>query len=131
MSEVRDGLYYTQEHEWLRLEDDGTVLLGVTDHAQESMGELVFVEPADAGSVVAVGDPCGVVESVKAAQDVYSPIAGEVAEINDALADAPELVNSEPYDGGWIIRLKPENPADIEALMNADDYGQFVAESEH
>ncbi len=130
MSEVREGIFYTEEHEWLRLEDDGTVVLGVTDHAQESMGELVFVEPFDPGTALAPGDPCGVVESVKAAQDVYSPLAGEIEAVNDELTDSPELVNSEPYDGGWIVRIRPENPSDVEALMGADDYAQFVAESE-
>jgi glycine cleavage system H protein len=130
MSEIPENLKYSREHEWLRLEDDGTVVIGITDHAQESLGELVYVEVPEAGKEFAQGDACVVVESVKAASDVYAPIAGELAGVNERLADEPETVNSEPYGEGWLVRLTPSNPAELEELLDAESYGQFLAESE-
>lgn len=130
MSEVPDNLKYTTDHEWLRLEDDGTVTLGITDHAQQALGELVYVELPEAGRELATGDACAVVESVKAASDVYSPMAGEVITVNDALADTPELVNDGPYADGWLVILRPANPQALDDLMDADAYTRFVAESE-
>lgn len=130
MIEAPDNLKYTEAHEWLRLEEDGTVTLGITDHAQEALGELVFVDVPDAGDSFEVGDACAVVESVKAASDVYCPLAGTVAEANPALGDQPELINSGPYVEGWILRLKPQNPADLEGMLDAEAYQQLVAGAE-
>ena len=101
MSEVPDNLLYTEDHEWLRLDDDGSVTVGISDHAQQALGELVFVEVPEVGDSFSAGDACSVVESVKAASDIYCPLAGEVAAVNAALTDAPELVNSSPYEDGW------------------------------
>lgn len=130
MIEAPDNLKYTEAHEWLRLEEDGTVTLGITDHAQEALGELVFVDVPDAGDSFEVGDACAVVESVKAASDVYCPLAGTVAEANPALGDQPELINSGPYVEGWILRLKPQNPADLKDMLDAEAYQQLVARAE-
>ena len=130
MSEIPDDRKYSRDHEWVRLEDDGSVLIGITDHAQQALGELVYVEGPEAGQSFAQGDACTVVESVKAASDVYAPVAGELVEINVALADEPELVNQDPYENGWLIRLSPAAPAELEELLDADAYARFVAESE-
>ena len=130
MSEVPAGYMYTSEHEWLRLEDDGAVTVGITDHAQEALGELVFVEAPEQGASFAVGDACAVVESVKAASDIYCPVAGEVIEINEALEDQPELVNSSPYEQGWVFRLKPDDASALESLMNPEDYKRCLEELE-
>ena len=130
MSDVPQELRYSRDHEWVRLEDDGSVVVGVTDHAQEALGELVYVELPESGQAFAGGDASAVVESVKAASDVYAPIAGKLLEANTALADEPELVNSSPYGDGWLLRLEPENPAELEELMDADAYTRFLAESE-
>lgn len=126
MSEIPQDLKYTASHEWVRTEADGSITVGITDHAQEALGDLVFVEAPDAGRVLAKGEACAVVESVKAASDVYAPVAGEVVEGNPALADEPELLNSAPYGDGWIFKLKPENAADLDALMNAEAYEQSL-----
>ena len=128
MSEVPANCMYTKEHEWLRLEDDGTVTVGITDHAQEALGELVFVEVPEVDASFGAGDACAVVESVKAASDIYCPVDGEVAEVNEALAEEPELVNSSPYDDGWVFRLRPADATALDELMDADDYERFLAE---
>ncbi|MBM4219107.1 MAG: glycine cleavage system protein GcvH [Gammaproteobacteria bacterium] len=107
MSEIPADLRYTKSHEWMRTLPDGTIEIGITDHAQQSLGDLVFVEVPESGRKLAAGDTCAVVESVKAASDVYSPLAGEVAAGNPALATQPELINKDPYGSGWILRLKP------------------------
>jgi glycine cleavage system H protein len=130
MSEVPDNLKYTSDHEWLRLEDDGTVTLGITDHAQQSLGELVYVELPEADRDLEPGEACAVVESVKAASDVYSPLAGVVTAANDALADTPELVNDSPYTDGWLLQLRLADPQALEELMDTDAYTRFLAESE-
>jgi glycine cleavage system H protein len=130
MSEVAENLQYTKDHEWLRLEDDGSVTIGISDHAQEALGELVFVEVPQVGDSFAPGDACAVVESVKAASDIYCPIAGEVSAVNAALADEPELVNGSPYTEGWVFRLQPENAAVLEELLDAEAYGRHLAELE-
>ena len=130
MIEAPDNLKYTEAHEWLRLEDDGMVTLGITDHAQQALGELVFVDVPDAGDSFEVGDACAVVESVKAASDVYCPLAGTVTEANPALGDQPELINSGPYVEGWILRLEPQNPVDLEDMLDAEAYQQLVAGAE-
>lgn len=130
MSEAPDNYLYTKEHEWLRLEDDGAVTIGITDHAQEALGELVFVEVPEAGATLVAGDACAVVESVKAASDIYSPVGGEVVGANETLADEPELVNSSPYDDGWVFRLMPDDATALDELMDAEAYQRFLAELE-
>jgi len=121
MSEVPSELKYTESHEWLRLEDDGLITIGVTDHAQALLGDLVFVELPEAGTEFVSGDECCVVESVKAASDVYMPISGEVVEVNEALADEPEIINNSPYDNGWLFKVKP-SANELADLMDADAY---------
>ena len=130
MSEVPDNYLYTREHEWLKLEDDGSVTIGITDHAQEALGELVFVEVPEAGAQFSSGDACAVVESVKAASDIYCPVSGEVVAVNEDLADEPEKVNSSPYDDGWVFRLQPEDATVLDELMSATDYERFLTELE-
>ena len=130
MSEVPSSLQYSQDHEWMRLEDDGSVVIGVTDHAQQALGELVYVELPEQGQSFSAGDACAVVESVKAASDVYAPISGTVAATNASLEDEPELVNGSPYEDGWLMRLSPANPRELEEQLDADAYQQFLAEAE-
>ena len=120
-------LKYVSSHEWLRAEADGSVTVGVTHHAQELLGDIVFVELPEVGASLAAEDQAGVVESVKAASDVYAPIAGEVVAVNEGLPDAPETVNSDPYGEGWFFRIKPANPADLDGLMNAEQYAAEIA----
>lgn len=129
MSEVPSDLKYTRDHEWLRLEDDSVVTIGITDHAQAQLGDLVFVEVPETGSSLGAGDAAAVVESVKAASDVYAPIAGEVVGANEQLDESPELVNNDPFGEGWIYKLRVENPDALDELMSAADYEAF-AESE-
>lgn len=130
MSEILDNFLYSKDHEWLRLDDDGSVTVGISDHAQEALGELVFVEVPEVGDNLSTGDACAVVESVKAASDIYCPLAGEVAEVNLALADTPELVNNSPYEDGWIFRLQPEDATVLDEFMDADAYTRYLAELE-
>ena len=130
MSEVPESLQYTKTHEWLRLEDDGSVTIGISDHAQEALGELVFVEVPEVGATLAEGDACAVVESVKAASDIYTPVAGEVTAVNESLADEPELVNGSPYEDGWVFRLSPASAAALDDLLDAEAYGRHLAELE-
>jgi glycine cleavage system H protein len=118
---VPESLRYSATHEWLRAEADGSYLVGITDHAQDSLGELVFVELPEAGRRLAAGEACAVVESVKAASDVYAPVAGEVVARNEALADAPNQVNKDPY-AAWLFRIKPAAGARPENLMDAQAY---------
>ena len=122
MSEIPTDLRYTSSHEWVRLEEDGTVTVGITDHAQEALGDLVFVEPPEVGTELSQGDPCCVIESVKAASDIYMPINGEVIDTNPALTDEPEIINSSAYDDGWIFKIKPSDEDDIEQLMDSSTY---------
>jgi glycine cleavage system H protein len=126
MSEVPSELKYTSDHEWLRMEEDGSVVVGVTDHAQSALGELVFVETPEPGTDVSQGDACAVVESVKAASDVYAPINGEILETNETLATAPEQVNQDPYGDGWLFRMRPADPQDLEELLDADAYQSLL-----
>ena len=130
MSNVPEELRYTKSHEWIRLDEDGTVTVGITDHAQEQMGDLVYVELPDVGRTFEGQEELAVVESVKAASDVYSPLAGEVSEANDALMDAPELVNSDPYGQGWLFKMIAHDTADLDDLLDADEYSEISAESE-
>jgi len=122
MSNVPGDLKYSKDHEWIRVEEDGTCTVGVTDHAQAALGDLVFVELPELGSILAEGDACAVVESVKAASDVYSPLTGEVTAVNEALADAPELVNTDAYGEGWIYRMSLDGEGQLEELMSVEDY---------
>jgi len=128
MSEIPSDLKYTKDHEWLREQDDGSWAVGITDHAQTALGDLVFVELPEDETTVAAGDACAVVESVKAASDVYCPVSGEIGSTNGALADAPELVNSDPYGAGWLFTVRPESPVEIDELFSGDDYERLLAE---
>lgn len=128
MSHTPVELKYASTHEWARLEDDGTVTVGITDHAQAALGDVVFVETPEVGVVLAAGDDAGVVESVKAASDIYSPVGGEVIEINRRLEDDPETVNSDPYNDGWFFKLQPSDPTELDALLSAEDYQQQCEE---
>ncbi|WP_044873131.1 glycine cleavage system protein GcvH [Pseudomonas sp. LFM046] len=121
MSNIPAELRYAPSHEWARLEADGTVTVGITDHAQEALGDVVFVELPEVGKTLAAGQEAGVVESVKAASDIYSPISGEVVAVNEAVSDAPESVNSDPY-GSWFFKLKPSDVAELEKLLDAAAY---------
>ncbi len=122
MSQTPSELKYAASHEWARLEEDGTVTVGITDHAQDALGDVVFVELPEVGSALAASDEAGVVESVKAASDIYAPVAGEVIAINDVLEDAPETVNSDPYNDGWFFKLLPSDTSELDALLSAEDY---------
>ncbi|WP_193162218.1 glycine cleavage system protein GcvH [Microbulbifer hainanensis] len=122
MSEIRNELKYLSSHEWARLEEDGTVTIGISDHAQDALGDVVFVETPEVGTTLAAGDEAGVVESVKAASDIYSPVSGEVVAVNEALEDAPETVNSSPYDDGWFFRVKPSDASELDNMLDADAY---------
>ena len=124
MSELPGDLLFTSEHEWLRQEEDGTVTIGITDHAQEALGDLVYVELPEVGQDVTSGGDMAVVESVKAASDVYSPISGEVTAVNEALADTPEDINSDPYGDGWIVRIR--SSGDAAETMTPMEYQEFL-----
>ena len=128
MSELPGDLLYTKEHEWLRREEDGSVTIGVTDHAQAALGDMVYVELPEVDLEVDENGEMAVVESVKAASDVYAPIAGTVVAVNEVLADEPETVNSDPYGEGWIVRMRPSG--DVEGLMSPDEYQQLLDDLE-
>jgi glycine cleavage system H protein len=131
MSEIPANLKYTRSHEWVEVLNDGTVKVGISDHAQELLGDMVFVELPEVGAAVSVGEECAVVESVKAASDVYSPVTGEVVAINEELADSPDLVNHHPYGDGWIMQVKLSEEGELDELLDAEAYGEVVAEDEH
>ena len=122
MSETPDDLRYAKTHEWARDEGDGTVLVGITDHAQDSLGDVVYVELPEVGQEVSAGEEVSVVESVKAASDIYSPVSGEIVAINELLEDAPETVNESPYGDGWFFRVKLSDPSDLDELLDAEGY---------
>jgi glycine cleavage system H protein len=126
MSNVPSDLQYTKTHEWVRTLPDGTVEVGITDHAQHALGELVFAEVPEKGRNVNLGESCAVVESVKAASDVYSPITGEVTEGNPVLASEPEAVNNEPYGEGWLMRVRPAKGAPTAELLSPADYQKYL-----
>jgi len=130
MSEVRNELYYAESHEWARLEDDGTAWVGISDHAQKALGDLVFVELPNVGDSVQAGEEAGVVESVKAASDIYAPLSGEILAINEALEDAPELVNQDPYGDGWLFRIRVDSPEETSELLAAEAYAKKLEEDE-
>ena len=127
MSDIPADLRFAESHEWARLEADGTVTVGISEHAQEALGDVVFVELAEVGAQFDAAGQAGVVESVKAASDIYAPVAGEVIAVNEELSGSPELLNSDPY-GAWIFKLKPSNPADLEKLLDAAGYKAAIGE---
>ncbi|QQL46411.1 glycine cleavage system protein GcvH [Sulfuriroseicoccus oceanibius] len=125
MMNVPDDLKYTESHEWIRIEGD-TITVGITDHAQEELTDVVFVEVPDADEALEAGDPAAVVESVKAASDIYAPVDGVIVEGNEGLADEPDLVNTDPYGEGWIYRLKVNDVADLDGMLSADQYRELL-----
>lgn len=129
MSTPEDYLF-TDEHEWAREEDNGTVTVGITEHAQELLGDVVFIELPHEGDTVEAGVDFGVIESVKTASELYSPVAGEIVEVHEDLLDAPEWVNESPYEKGWMIRVDPEDSSELDGLMEADEYDEFVLEQQ-
>lgn len=129
MSELPTELKYASSHEWARLESDGTVVIGITDHAQEALGDVVYIELPEVGSAVDAGAEVAVVESVKAASDIYSPVSGEVVEINPALEDEPETVNHSPYADGWMFRVKIADQGELNEMLDADGYQAVLEES--
>lgn len=129
MSNVVEGLYYTESHEWARRRDDGDIEVGITDHAQDQLGDIVYVEFPSVGDVLEKGKPFGVVESTKTLSDLYAPVTGEVVAVNDGLTSAPEQVNQDPYGGGWLVRLRPSNAdADLATLLDAARYRSSIGE---
>jgi len=122
MSQSPQELRYVSSHEWVRLEDDGTATICITDHAQEALGDVVFVELPEVGAQLGAGDEAGVVESVKAASDIYAPIGGEIIAINENLEDSPEVINADPYGDGWFFRMRLDDVADLDQLMSAEQY---------
>ncbi len=125
MSEIPSDLHYRESHEWVRVEDDGTVVVGISDHAQGELGDMVFVELPEPGMSYDQDEACAVVESVKAASDIYAPLSGEVVESNPMLEESPELVNSDPYGEGWLFRLIPSDVSQIESLLDAEAYAEL------
>lgn len=130
MSNIPADLKYLESHEWARAEADGTVTVGISDHAQSALGDLVFVDVPEVGRALTKGAQAAVVESVKAASDVYSPVSGEVVAVNEALSGSPELVNQDPYGQGWLFKVKASNTAELSDLLDAAAYGKVV-EAEH
>ena len=124
--ETPGDLKFAESHEWARLNDDGTITVGISSHAQEQLGDLVFVETPDIDLVVKAEDAIAVVESVKAASDIYAPVAGRVIAINEALADSPEMINDSPFEDGWIFQLEPDSKDDLNSMMDAGDYDSMV-----
>jgi glycine cleavage system H protein len=128
MAENPKNLRYTKDHEWAR-RDGGTVVVGVTAHAQEALGDVVYVELPKVGDTMTAGSPFGVVESTKAVSELFAPISGKVTKVNNALADEPSTINTDPYGAGWIVELTPSEPAQLDGLMDADAYGELVAKT--
>ena len=131
MSNIPEDLRYTKTHEWVKQEADGTLTVGITDHAQGLLGDMVFIELPEAGTTYNTGDDCAVVESVKAASDVYCPVSGEITETNESIVDAPEIVNQDPFGDGWLFKLSPADPGEFEDLLNAESYLEFTEEESH
>lgn len=124
-----ENLKYAKSHEWVKDNGDGTVTVGITDHAQDALGDIVFVELPSVGTQLSAGDTFGVVESVKAASDVYAPVGGEVLEVNSVLEDSPETINDAPYEGGWLMKLKATDAAELDDLLDASAYQQVTQDS--
>jgi glycine cleavage system H protein len=131
MSDVPNELKYAKSHEWVRNEGDGTVTVGISDHAQEMLGDLVFVELPEVDSSVDAGGESAVVESVKAASDVYSPVSGQVVEVNQVLADTPETINQDPFGEGWMFKIKMSDPSQLDGLLDAAAYSDIIESEEH
>ena len=131
MSEIPTELRYLDTHEWARLEEDGTVTIGITDHAQDALGDIVYIELPEVDADVVAGDEAGVVESVKAASDIYYPISGTVIAVNAMLEESPEIVNTDPYGEGWFIKLQPTDAKDLEELLDAEAYTEVCENDEH
>jgi|TARA_Y100000589_G_scaffold112084_1_gene106553 glycine cleavage system H protein len=125
LSNIPDDLKYASTHEWISVNEDGLVTVGISDHAQEALGDIVFVELPEAGASVNSKEEVAVVESVKAASDIYSPLTGEVVEINESLLDSPETVNASPYELGWFFKIRMENEAELDDLMNSESYSEY------
>lgn len=130
MSEIPQELKYASSHEWARLEDDGTVTVGISDHAQDALGDVVYVEHPEVGQQVAAAEEAGVVESVKAASDIYAPLGGRVIAVNEVLEDAPETVNQDPYGDGWFFRLQPDDISQLEELLDSEGYAEVCEEDD-
>ncbi|MDH3887028.1 MAG: glycine cleavage system protein GcvH [Gammaproteobacteria bacterium] len=131
MSNIPVELKYAKTHEWARTNDDGSVTVGISDTAQDQLGDMVFIEVPEVGATVTAEEACAVVESVKAASDVYAPVGGEIVEVNEGLADSPETVNNDAYGEGWIFRIEPSDAGELGALMDADGYTGFLAAEDH
>jgi glycine cleavage system H protein len=132
-NEIPGDLHFLKSHEWVRINDDGTATVGISDHAQGALGDLVYVELPEVGSSVEAGEGKGVavVESVKAASDIYSPLSGEVVAVNEALSDTPETINSEPYEGGWIFKIKYSDRNEVDELLTPDAYAELIENEDH
>lgn len=128
MSNIPSELKFASTHEWVKMEDDGSITIGITDHAQDLLGDIVFVELPEIDTTISAKDDVSVIESVKAASDIYSPLSGEIIEINSALLEAPELINSSPYEEGWLFKLQPSDDAELDDLMDADAYAEQCEE---
>lgn len=126
MSNIPSELRYLRSHEWVRLEEDGTVTIGITHHAQEELGDVVFVELPEIGAVLGAGDEAGAVESVKAASEIYAPLTGEIVDVNSTLEESPETVNGDPYNDGWFFKMKLEDEGELTDLLDADAYADFI-----
>jgi glycine cleavage system H protein len=131
MNEIPGDLKFLKSHEWARMEDSGRVTIGISDHAQGLLGDLVYVELPGVGDTVKAGTACAVVESVKAASDVYSPVSGTVVAVNEALGDKPETINEDAYGEGWIFAVKPDDAAEMDDMLDPDDYGTMLEDEEH
>jgi glycine cleavage system H protein len=129
MSTIPTDLKFASSHEWVRKEDDGSYTVGITEHAQELLGDMVFVELPEVGDSVSAGEECAVAESVKAASDIYAPISGEVVAVNSSLEDSPELVNSDAYGDGWFFRIMPSDESEVDALLDAEGYQDVIDEA--
>lgn len=128
MSNIPKELRYTNTHEWIRADGDGVFTVGITEHAQDLLGDMVFLDLPEVGYAVTTGDDCAVAESVKAASDIYAPITGEVVEINEDLENTPELVNSDPYGDGWLFKIKAEDAEEVNGLLDAESYADVIEE---
>ena len=128
MPNTPSDLRYTREHEWARLEDDGRITIGITDYAQDQLGDIVYLQLPAQGADVSAGEPMGEVESTKSVSDIYSPVSGKVAEVNSEVVETPEAVNQDPYGEGWLIGIDPSDPTEFDGLMTAEEYEQFLTE---
>ena len=128
MSNIPDDFHYTSTHEWIKVDENGVATVGISDHAQEALGDIVFVELPEPGTEIEARAEAAVVESVKAASDIYSPVSGEITQVNEALIDNPQLVNTAPYDDGWIYRMTINDERDLDELLNAEAYAEHCSD---